>query len=469
MNVDIAIIGAGTAGLSAFKEAILQTKNIVLIDCGPLGTTCARIGCMPSKVLIQTANDFYKRHTFTKRGIVGAEKLSIDLKHVMSYVRYMRDNFVKGVLNDLQDVNKYLLNSEVRFIEPYVLQVNNKKIFAKNIIIATGSHSVIPNQWQKFHESILTNENIFEQKSFPSNIGIIGLGPIGLELGQAMARLGIEINGFSKSSFIAGLSDPLVNQSAIDIISEEFPLHLSTEIKLEKTKQLHINSNNKMYTIDKALVAIGHKPNLDELNLTVFNLKRDKNGYPVVDPQTMQAPGHRLFFAGDVSQIRPLLHEASDAGRIAGFNATQDSSQCFKRRCPLAITFCEPNIAIVGESFKNLQNKDVLIGTTDFSLQGRAKILCQNQGHLQIYADKNSGLLLGAEMIAPHGEHLAHLLAWVIQQKMTVFDTLKLPFYHPTVEEGMRKALRDISKQANKINRSFDLAMCNSSAEDSLE
>ena len=119
---------------------------------------------------------------------------------------------------------------------------------------------------------------------------------------------------------------------------------------------------------------------------------------------------------------------------------------------------------MVGKGYQQLQGQDFIIGEIDFSNQGRAKVMQQNKGLLRIYADKNTSELLGAELIAPEGEHLAHLLAWAIDKRMTAFDVLQMPFYHPVIEEGMRTALRQITKEAEKKRSSFDLAMCDSEA-----
>jgi len=149
-----------------------------------------------------------------------------------------------------------------------------------------------------------------------------------------------------------------------------------------------------------------------------------------------------------VNGDRPILHEAADEGIIAGHNAVNEE-QCFKRRVPLGITFSDPNIAFVGSRHQDLvhQNRDFVIGKVSFEGQGRSIVKLKEQGLLHIYADTKSGEILGAELQAPDGEHLAHLLAWAISLKLTVEETLRLPFYHPVIEEGLRTALRDCARQ----------------------
>ncbi len=464
-SVDLVIIGAGTAGISAFKEASKVTKKIILIDHGPLGTTCARVGCMPSKTLLQVADYFHDRTHFSDLGIEGANQLQINIPHVMEHVRNLRDYFTSGTIKYLESLGENFIQGNAEFIDQQTIQVNNKKITSKAIIIATGSSSIIPAEWSSFKDEVLITENFFEQTNFSQKIAVIGGGAVGIELGQALSRLGIEIELFHSHEFISALTDPIVNACAVKIFTQEFPLHLNTIATVEKNKtDFTVKSADHAFSAEQIVAALGRHVNTESLNLKKLNLKFDKSGIPLYDRTTMQIEKLPLYIAGDVGKFRPLLHEAADEGRIAGYNAVRDKSSCFTRRTPLSIIFSQPNIASVGQSFEDLQNSKIVIGEVSFEDQGRARILSQNQGILRIYADKQTGKLLGAEMIAPQGEHIAHLLAHGIQQNMTTFDMLRMPFYHPTIEEGMRTALRHAASQVKTRHDSLDLAMCDSEA-----
>jgi len=163
--------------------------------------------------------------------------------------------------------------------------------------------------------------------------------------------------------------------------------------------------------------------------------------------------------AGDANDQVPLLHEAADDGHIAGFNATRSVPICFKRRTPLVIVFSGPNIAAAGNRYQDLDQTKTLIGEARFDRQGRARTGQCNKGILRIYAAMDNGRLLGAEMCAPAGEHMAHLLALAIDRSLTVQDLLRMPFYHPVLEEGLRTALRTLAAQLPAGNE-YDLAAC---------
>lgn len=462
-DVDVAIIGAGTAGLSACREVAKKTKRFVIIHDGPHGTTCARVGCMPSKVFIQIANDFHRRKVLQSEGISGGETLKVSLPEAMKHVRKLRDRFVGGVLKTIDELGDHLITGRAQFVEPGVLEVGGKnEIRAKKIILATGSQAILPKGWDQPDEQVLTTDTFFEQKDFHKNMAVIGMGVIGLELGQAMSRLGIHVSGVVGSRrFIGGLTDPEVNEYALQTIREEIELDIGNRTSVEKTsKSLEIQFQGQTKNVDQVLSAMGRRANLQNLNLEAAGIQLHPNGIPSYNSQTMKIENHPVFIAGDVNAEKPILHEASDEGRIAGLNSVKEEGaplSAFQRRTPLAITFSDPNIAIIGKSFKDLKDREIVIGEVRFDGQGRSLVMSKNKGILRVYADPHSGLLLGSELFAPSGEHLAHLLAWAIEQNLTVFDVLSFPFYHPVVEEGLRTAIRSAASQVKIKKPSLEI------------
>jgi len=447
-NVDVAIIGAGTAGLSARKEVVKHTSSYVVIDAGTLGTTCARVGCMPSKVFIEVANSFYKRLYLNKMGIKGGTDLTVDYREVMQHVRSLRDRFVSSVMQNMEDWrHSHLIEGKAKFLSPDTLEVNGAKIQAKKIIIATGSRPVMPKSWLHAQELLLTTDDFFDEKDLPKKMAVIGTGIIGIELGQALARLGIETIAIGKGAGLGGLTDPEMIRYASQKISEELPIFSSGVDELTiKNGKLIIHSDGTTFEVDKALVAVGRSPNIDDLGLDAIGVKPD------FEPGTFRILGTPIYIAGDVNGERPILHEAADEGKIVGHNAVRDTDQKFSRRTSLAITFTSPNIATVGLRCQELQdkNRDFVVGEVSFEGQGRSIVMNEEKGLLKIFAERKGGLLLGAEIFAPAGEHLAHLLAWAIDARMTVFEALQKPFYHPVVEEGLRTALRKLSMQVEE-------------------
>ncbi|MCK4833254.1 MAG: dihydrolipoyl dehydrogenase, partial [Gammaproteobacteria bacterium] len=448
-EVDVAILGAGSAGLFALSQVKRETDNYVLINGGELGTTCARVGCMPSKVLIQVAEDFHRKSIFEREGIDGAEALSVDLPASMEHVQDLRDVFVDKTLGVTDNLDEsHLIDGYAKFVSNDTVEVNGEQIKAKSIIIATGSTPIVPAAWQDFADDVITTDEFFELEDLPASMAVIGLGSIGLEIGQSLHRLGVKIAAVDQLSVIAKLDDTKVNDLAMATIGREFPLWLGDAAVLEKVeKGIQVTAGDNQMVVEKVLASLGRKPNLDNLNLEATDIKLDANGIPVFDPLTMQLEGLPVYIAGDVNVDRPLLHEAGHEGRVAGYNAVHPVSEKFKRKVALGITFCDPNIATVGAQLSELNESDIAIGEIQFAPVGRALIMGKNRGLLRLYVQKSDGLLLGASMCCVKAENLAHLIAWSIQNGMTVFDMLKMPFYHPVIEEALQAALYGVLSQ----------------------
>ncbi len=180
-------------------------------------------------------------------------------------------------------------------------------------------------------------------------------------------------------------------------------------------------------------------------------LELDSEGVPVYDPLTLQAGNHAVFIAGDVDGVLPLLHEAADEGRAAGTHAARfPQVGSLVRRAPIAVLFSDPGIAMVGARYADLAPGSFVAGEVSFEDQGRSRVMLRNRGLMHVYVDTTSRRFVGAEWIGPDAEHIAHLLAWALQMKLTVDTMLEMPFYHPVVEEGLRTALRNAVALLNK-------------------
>ena len=456
-EVDVAIIGSGSAGLYALGKVRPSGKSFVLINGGELGTTCARVGCMPSKAVIQVAEDFHRRSVFNRYGIEGHEDMSMTIPEAMEYVQDLRDTFVERVLaksTDKLPEDKFI-TGYARFIEPDLVEIDNgERVRARHFIIATGSRPIVPAAWEPFRDRVVTTDEFFELEDLPQSMAVIGLGAIGLEIGQSLHRLGLEVTGIDQLETLAGLTDPEVNRTAIEAIGKVVPLWLGQAADVTEADNglLRVQAGEQVVEVERVFASMGRRPNIDKLGLEEIGVVVDDQGIPLFDPTTMQIGDTPIFIAGDATGERQILHEAGDEGRIAGYNAVSDEPMAFKRKTPLSITFCDPNIVMVGARFADLDPEHAVIGEVQMGPVGRAMIMAKNRGLIRVYGDKASGRLLGAEMVCPKGENLGHLLAWCIQQHMTVGQMLQMPFYHPVIEEALQAALYDLYSKVDAKN-----------------
>lgn len=455
VRTEIAIIGAGTAGLNARREADKAGKTHVLIEGGPYGTTCARVGCMPSKLLIAAADAAHEVASAGTFGVRVPATWSVDGKAVMARVRAERDRFAGLVVESteaLPAANR--LRGHARFVDAQTLQVDDHtRVEAQAIVIATGSSPVIPPPYDRLRRHLLVNDDLFALDDLPRSVAVVGTGIIGLELGQALHRLRVEVTFFSPSDALGPLTDPTLKESAHAVFADGLDLQLRSQVNA-------ISEDEGGVTIDwtdaegaartrrfaKVLVAAGRRPNVGGLDLARAGIPLGERGQPLFDPRTGQCGDTPVFIAGDASGHIPLLHEASDEGRIAGANAARYPRVTAQvRRTPLAVVFTDPQMAMVGTPHAALEAGQVEIGEARFDDQGRARVMARNRGVVRLYARRQCCTLIGAELFGPRAEHMAHLLAWAVQQRMTVQQALAMPFYHPVLEEGLRTALRDLA------------------------
>lgn len=446
LRCDVAVIGAGTAGLAAERAARKNGASTLLIDPEFRGTLCANTGCMPSKLLIAAAKE---AHRIDQAGTFGieVETVRIDGPAVMHRVRSERDRFARLTRQSFKKLpDEVAVRACARFDGPNRLLLDDgRAVEARAIVIATGSKPSVPGPFAALGDRVLTNETVFELEDLPKRLAVVGSGPIGLELAQAFAHLGVEVALFDRGERMGKVRCPKVHAALRAIVEEAMPVRLNVDVAPELAdagvcvRWKGDSSGKAMF--DLVLAALGRPPNLDGLDIEKAGVELDDKGVPCHDRATMRCGTSAVFLAGDVAADLPLLHEASHDGAIAGRNAAALPAPIeTDRHVPFSIIFTDPPVASIGES----EGDGAVTGTADFSDQGRARVEARNQGALTLYAAAPEGRLIGADLVAPAGDHLAHIVAWAIQNEVTASQLLEMPFYHPTIEEGLKSALRTI-------------------------
>jgi dihydrolipoamide dehydrogenase len=455
LQTDIAVIGAGTAGLTAFHEVRRAGRTALLIDHGPLGTTCARVGCMPSKAVLHAAHKWSVLRELLGAQAAIASGIANDLwREALT----TRDTLAEGAANRTrQAAGNQLLMGTARFIAPNELDVDGQRIRAKAVVVATGSRPVVPGLLRELGDCVLTTDTLFARDKLPRSIGIIGAGAVGLEMAVALSRLGVRVVAADLRGVPAGIVDPVIAARAVARFRDEFTLWLGDPVQvLAGPSGAEIRRGDEAELVEVVLAALGREPNVAGLDLSKAGATPDAQGRFAADNATLRVPGTSIFFAGDVHPERPLMHEAADEGLIAARAALAllDDRQIrpAARRTPLGVVFTDPDICSVGVPFDQLDSRSIVVGTAEGSGNGRSRILHAESSLVRVYARRDDGLLLGASMVAEHGEHLAHQLAWAIQRGETVRGLLEVPYYHPVVEEMLQSALKDAGRQLESVS-----------------
>lgn len=420
----------------------------MLLDPAFVGITCANVGCMPSKFLIaaaRAADDARSAHLFGIRTTP-----AMDGAAVMTRLRCERDHFARATRDEIDGVpDGITVQGKARFTAPRSLVLSDgRSIEARAIVIATGSRPDVPRSFDPIADLVLTNETVFELAQLPATLAIVGAGPLGLELAQAMARLGVEVTLLDKPTALAGLENNLVADRFKTLLEREMRIALGVEIdaRVEGGKAaLHwkgaVAGEGRF---DHVLVAAGRPPDLRELDLEAAGIELDDEGVPLFDRETMRCGTGAIYIAGDADADRPVLHEASAEGAIAGTNAAlHPDGKPGRRHLPFSITFTDPPLALIGRR----AGEELVAGDADCRQQGRARVDGHAEGIARLFAEPGEGRLTGAVLLCPGADHLGHLLAWSIESGATTKDLLDRPYYHPTLEEGLKPALRAICKQ----------------------
>ena len=472
-QVDVAVIGAGTAGQNAFRQASKTTKNIVIINEGFWTTTCVTVGCMPSKLLIAAADRAHDAKYSAQFGI--HSEVTINGKQVMARVQAERSHFESYIDKQVAswpDDKKIAGHAHIN--KHGLIEINDELIQANKIIIATGSSPFIPEGWdEKLGATLLTSDSVFDLSDLPGSMAVIGTGAVGLELAQAFTRLGVAVTVFNRENRVAGLKDPDINAKAIDCLGADLKMHLKSKItdlgtitadnRSDESHQsltafidyTDKDGNEERWEGNHVLVATGRRNNIESLGVENLGVKLDDKNRPKnLNIATGQIGDLDVYIVGDANAHLPLLHVASDEGYSAGSRVCQSDENTYIRppAIPFSIVFTSPQIVNVGMSQQQIEDDpelDYVIGKVSFDNQGRSRIMGVNCGLLHIYACKQTDKILGASMVAPDAEYIGHILATAITNDICVTQLLNTPFYHPTILEGLRTALRDVQHKMN--------------------
>ncbi len=277
-----------------------------------------------------------------------------------------------------------------QYSDSVLLIDDHTEVIAKRIVIATGSRPDLPEFLAAAGDRLLTNDSLFELNDLPESVAVFGPGVIGLELGQALSRLGVKVKVFGRSGSVANLFDEEMRRYTEKTFNEEFYFNakarvISTIEKDNGVEVIYLDKAGKATSemFQYVLAATGRKANVDNLGLENTGILLDNKQTPVFDQLTLQTSVDHIFVAGDANNTLTLLHEAADDGKIAGSNAgTYPAVAEGQRRAPLSVVFTEPQVASVGLNlsqinslYANCDGAEFVVGSVSFEGQGRSRVI----------------------------------------------------------------------------------------------
>ncbi len=465
LKVDVAVIGAGPGGYVAAIRAAQLGKSVALIEKHKLGGTCLNYGCIPSKDLLTTTEQYEKMKNAAAYGLA-AEKVSFDWPKMQARKAKNVTILVKGVEFLCKGNKISVLLGAAKFLDATHLEVvlesgEVQTVEARNVIIATGSRPIALKGIPFDGQAIIDSTAALDLPQVPKNLGVVGAGAIGLEIGMIYRRLGSEVVVVEMLDTILPEVDPETAQVAAQLLKKQgFVIHTGYVVKsaVRKDGQFEVvavpregQGEEKRFAVEKLLVAVGRRPDLEDLGLERLGVALTPKGFIQVD-ERMETSVKGVYAVGDAVGGKLLAHKASREGIVAAEALCGKGTVMDYRAVPGSV-FISPEVASVGlkEEEAKAQGMTIKVGKFLFRANGRALTLGESDGFVKIIADAETDQILGAHIIGPHASDLLAEVTAAMEFEGTAEDLASTIHIHPTLTEAVMEAAEAVHGQAVHI------------------
>ncbi|GAA3401276.1 dihydrolipoyl dehydrogenase [Paenibacillus hodogayensis] len=444
VDVDVLVIGSGPGGYVAAIRAAQLGKSVVCVDKAEIGGVCLNRGCIPSKALISAAHRYESALQGSEYGIE-VDGVKVDWAKVQEWKNGIVKKQSGGVSSLLKGNKIQFVSGEAFFVNESVVSVatesDSTQYKFNNCIIATGSRPVELKAFP-FGKRILSSTEALSLSEIPQSLVVIGGGYIGIELGQTFAKFGTKVTVLEGSdTILPGFEKELsryvgrsLKKSNVDVVTEALAKD-AKQTDSDVTVTYTVGGEEKQVTADYVLVTVGRRPNTDELGLQAIGVKVSDRGLIEVDRQgRTSVPA--IFAIGDVVPGPSLAHKASYEAKVAAEAIAGQSSAVDYKAIP-AVVFSEPEIASVGLSETEAKEKGVNVfsGRFSYGANGRAQSIGANEGFVKLIGDKDTGLLIGAQIVGAEASNLIAELGLAVEMGATIEDISLTIHAHPTLGE----------------------------------
>jgi len=463
-NFDIVVIGAGPGGYVAAIRAAQLGKKIAIIDKEWLGGVCLNVGCIPSKSLLKNAE---VAHILRERGKefgFSFDNLKLDYPLAVKRSRQVSKRLVKGV-DFLMKKNKIDVHiGTAHLSSPGIVSVTDPdgttiELSAKNIIVATGASSMVPQTWKVDGKQVVTYLEAITQNKLPKSVIIIGAGAIGVEFATIWNSYGVDVTIVEMLPHLIPLEDEEISlelekafqKSGIKFLTG----HTVEGIETLKTKvkiTVSAESETKVLDAEQALVSIGFRPNSSGLGLEGLGVKVSDRGFIEIDERmATNVPG--IWAIGDVTGKLMLAHVGSAMGIVCAENIAGVETVTLDYEMMPRATYCQPQVASFGMTEAQAKDRgyEVKVGRFPFQANGKALGLGDYTGWVKIVVDKKYGEILGAHMIGPEVTELLPELTLAHMMELTPAEIARNVHAHPTLSEVLMEAAHEAEGHAIHI------------------
>lgn len=470
-NFDVVVIGGGPGGYVAAIRAAQLGKKVACVDMflqkgePSLGGTCLNVGCIPSKVLLETSEHFHKLGHLAAHGIsVGA--VSIDIAQMLARKESISKQLTGGIsqlfkANQIEwvqgrgkvtDKNKVVVTGH---------DGSEQTLNAKFIILAPGSTPIDIAAAKMDGKYIVDSTGALEFNEVPKRLGVIGAGVIGLELGSVWQRLDAEVTILEASDkLLPAMDQEIAKDAGRQFKQQGLNILLGASVKSAVVNGQEVNityvdkTGEKTMTVDKLLVAVGRRPNTANLVTDNVGVKFDERGFIVVDNHCRTAVAN-IFAIGDAVRGPMLAHKASEEGVMVAEIIDGQAGHVNLDLVP-AIIYTQPEIAAVGKTEEQLKAAGIAYkkGDFPFAANGRAKAMDADKGRVKILADAETDEILGGHIVGPMASELIQELVVAMEYKAASEDIARICHGHPGLGEAIHEAALAVDGRAlHKINK----------------
>jgi len=451
VNLDVLIVGAGTAGEYATGYAIGNGRSVGMVERGPVGGACIFNACIPTKALVHAARTYTKmRHA----DFFGLPVLAEAAQYAK--VKSFKDSIVAGIATGRDErwikQGVQVFKGSARFVSPHGIVVGDQEITASKIIISTGSSPAGPPIPGLKESGFITNVEAMQMERLPERLVIIGGGAVGVEFAHVFATFGASVYIVemldrllaTEDADISAAATEALRRKGVSVLTSAKVSGVTTASSSKIVNLVRADGTPEDVECDEILVAAGRRPNIEDLHLPAAGVEATKRGITV--DGSLQTSVPHIWAAGDVTGTHLFTYVAGEQGKTAALNATTDVRRELEYQVLPRSIFCEPEGASVGltESQAREQGYEVRSGTFKYADLTRAIVSGETEGFIKVVADGTSGLILGGNIIGSEASTLIHEIAVAMAARATAADVGNLLHSYPTYSEGVRYACQAV-------------------------
>ena len=460
-GLHIAIVGTGSGAFAAAIKAVEQGATVTIIEgAEDIGGTCVNIGCVPSKIFIRGAHISHIQGHHNVEGLplnIPTINRKAMMEQQQKWVEKLHYAKYESILESNAGIN--LIRGMARFKDASTLIVtkkdgSEKKIKADRILLAVGASSSIPNIAGLKDTPYWTSTEALVADTIPEHLIVLGASVVALELAQAFKHIGANVTVIARSTLLSK-EDPEIGEGLTTVFKDEginVMLNTSPDSISHDGKNFTLKTNNGDVTGDQLLVATGRASNSSSLGLENVGVKTDKRGGIIVDDH-MRTNVENIYAAGDCTNQPQFVYVAAAAGTRAARNMTGDDVAIDLSVMP-AVVFTDPQVGTVGltEQLAKEQGLDVDSRTLDLENVPRALANMDTRGFIKLVAEKESGRIVGCQVLATEGGEIIQTATLAIRNHMTINDLADQLFPYLTMVEGLKLTAQTFNKDVKQLS-----------------